>query len=88
MAHVLALLGRAKESLGYAERVLQYCQTNSCEDWDLAFAYLEMALASAKGGDTARHHQFHGLAAAQGAAIKDAEDRAVFLTEFARIPRA
>jgi hypothetical protein len=86
LAHVSALLGQGAESLRYAGQVLQYCQSNPCEDWDLAFAYMEMALASSVVGDSTAHRRFHALAAAQGADIKDAEDRTVFLAEFARIP--
>lgn len=87
LAHVLALLGQGAEALRYAGQVLKFCESHPCEDWDLAFAYMEMALANFVLGDPARHRQFHALAETQGQAIKDAEDRAVFQAELARIPR-
>jgi hypothetical protein len=87
LAHAHALTGSPAEALRYAERVLLFCQTNPCEDWDVAFAYAAMALAAFAGGDRARHRKFYALAAAQGPAIKDREDREVFLAEFARLPR-
>jgi len=87
LAHVLALLGQATEALRYAGQVLKFCENNPCEDWDLAFAYMEMALASWAAKDPVGHGKYFALAQTQGQKIKDAEDREVFLAESARIPQ-
>jgi hypothetical protein len=87
LAHVHALLEQGAEALRYAEQVLKFCESNPCEDWDLAFAYAEMAFAASTVDEAILHRKFYELAEAQGPAIKDEEDRAVFLTEFARISR-
>ncbi len=86
LAHVHALRGQGAEALRYARQVLTFCENNACEDWDLAFAQLELALAMSVAQDPAGHRRHFLLAQTQGAAIKDAEERAVFLTELARIP--
>ncbi len=87
LAHVCSLLGKGEEALSYAQRCLDYFETNPGEDWDLAFAHSEMALASAAAGDQERHAKHYALAESQGKAIKDDEDRRVFQQEFARIPK-
>ena len=87
LAHAQALLGQGAEALRYAQQVLTFCENNPCEDWDLAFAYLEMALASWTLNDRAGHGKYYNLARAQGSSVKDAEDRAVFQTELARVPQ-
>ncbi len=85
LAHAHALLGHAAEALRYAQSVLVFCEANPCEDWDLAFAHTALAHAAVVAGDARLHRQHYALAQATGQAIKDQEDRDVFLAEFARI---
>ncbi len=87
LAHVLALLGHSREALRYANQVLKFCETNPCEDWDLAFAHLEMALALSSANDAAGHRKYYDLARNLGQAIKDGEERVTFMTELERIPQ-
>ncbi len=86
VAHAHAVLGRGIDALHHARLALEFCESNPVEDWDLAFAQAEMAFAAAIVGDTAMHRQHYALAEQCGQAIKDQEDRDVFLAEFARIP--
>ncbi|MEW5986201.1 MAG: hypothetical protein AB1791_06175 [Chloroflexota bacterium] len=86
LAHVHALLGEAGQALHYADRCLAFCETNECEDWDLAFAHLEMALAAAVSGDAKSHARHYARARELGEAIQEEEDRRIFLDELARTP--
>ena len=86
LAHVHALLGNGAQALAYAQACLVFFEAGNGEDWDLAFAHLEMALAAATLGDAALHAAHYSAAQQLGAAIEDAEDRQVFLAELARIP--
>jgi hypothetical protein len=86
LAHVHALLGQAELALSYARRSLAFFENNEGEDWDLAFAYAEMAHAAATGCDPALHAKYYALAQEQGRAIKDEEDQRIFLEELSRIP--
>jgi hypothetical protein len=87
LAHVLSVLGQTGLALSYARRCLDFCEHNDCEDWDRAFAHAEMAHAAAAAGDEELHREHYRTAEKLGQAIEDAEDRKVFATEFARIPR-
>jgi hypothetical protein len=86
LAHVLSLVGQGTEALKYARRSLAFFESTAGEDWDIAFAHLEMALAAAVLKDTALHAFHYSLARELGQAIQEEEDRQVFLTELARIP--
>jgi hypothetical protein len=86
LAHAHALLGHGDLALGYARRCLEFCETQECEDWDLAFAHSHMALAAAALGDPELHSKHYIRAEELGSAIRDEEDRKVFLQEFERVP--
>jgi len=86
LAHVHAQLRQCGESFRYAQNVLDFCEAHPCEDWDKAFAHAEMALAAAHMNDHWLHSEQYALAEKLGHAIKDKDDRDVFLAEFARIP--
>jgi hypothetical protein len=86
LAHVHALRGEGETALRSARSCLAFFEGNPGEDWDLAFAHAEMAHAAAAAGDPALHARHHALARERGEAIRDPEDRRVFLEEFARIP--
>jgi hypothetical protein len=74
------------DALHHARLALEFCAANPCEDWDLAFAQAEMAFAAPLVGDAVVHRRHYALAQQRGHAIKDQEDRDIFLAEFARIP--
>lgn len=87
VAHVLALLNQGPLALEYARRCLAFFESQGGEDWDLAFAHAELAHAAAKCGDHTLHSYHYARARELGEAIQEADDRQVFLEEFARIPR-
>ena len=87
LARVHALLRHEDLAMHYAQRCLEFCQTNACEDWDLAFAHAEMAFAAAIAGNSNVHAEHYDLAKMKGEALKDPEDRQVFFESFNRIPR-
>jgi len=87
LAHVHALLGQGEAALAYARRCLAFCEAEECEDWDLAFAHSHMALAAHSAGAAALHALHYATAQELGAAIKEEEDRKIFLDELTRIPK-
>lgn len=87
LAHVHSLLGNADLALKHAKSCLAFVSGGDCEDWDVAFAHAEMAHAAAAARDGALHAKHYALAKQTGEAIKDEEDRRVFLEEFAKIPK-
>lgn len=86
LAHVHAVLGHGALALSCAQRCLDYFETYGGEDWDLAFANLEMAFAGAASGDQAIHARYYAQAKSLGEAIRDDQDRQIFFEELARIP--
>lgn len=93
LAHAHALLGQGEPALEYARRSLAFFEGREGEerpgqDWDLAFAHAEMARAAATLGDSELHARHYQLAEQLGQAIQEAEDRQVFMAEFARIPKS
>jgi hypothetical protein len=86
LSHAHSLLGDGDLALGYARRALDFFEHNECEDWDLAFAHLEIALAAAVLGEADLHAGHYATARTLGEAIQEEEDRQVFLEEFDRIP--
>jgi hypothetical protein len=86
LAHALSLAGKGEEALHYARRCLAFFEENPAEDWDLAFAHLEVALAAAVLKDSALHTRHFARAKELGTAIVEEDDRSVFLEELRRIP--
>jgi hypothetical protein len=86
LAHALSLAGKGEDALHYARRCLAYFEANPAEDWDLAFAHLEVALAAAVRKDSALHARHFARAKELGTAIAEEDDRSVFLDELGRIP--
>jgi hypothetical protein len=87
LAHTHALAGQGEQALGYARRCLEFFKSQPAEDWDIAFAYAEMALASSTLGNNELHRDYYQKAQSLGEAITDAEDRKIFMEELARIPK-
>lgn len=86
LAHVHALLGQADLALEYAQSCLEYFQENPGEDWDMAFAHLEMAHAATAARDAVLHARHYSEARRLGEVIADEEDRTIFFEELANIP--
>lgn len=86
LSHAHSLLGDGDLALGYARRALDFFENNECEDWDLAFAHLEIALAAAVLGEADLHARHYATARTLGESIEEEEDRQVFMEEFDRIP--
>ncbi len=86
LAHALSLAGQGTEALKYARRSLAHFENTPGEDWDLAFAHLEMALAAAVLKNNALHTFHYSQARELGQAIQGEEDRQVFLSVLARVP--
>jgi hypothetical protein len=87
LARVYSMLKDPDQALAYARGCLAFFEKGQGEDWDLAFAHAEMALAAATAGDVTLHIRHYAVAQVLGAAIKDPEDRQIFLDEFKRIPK-
>lgn len=87
LAHVHALRGEGDLALQFARRCLGFFEQGFGEDWDIAFAHLEMALAAVPLGNFSLYARHYDLARQCGAAIQDEQDRQVFFDEFSKIPR-
>ena len=86
LGHTLALSGDGVAAMKHARRCLDWCEAHSCEDWDIAFAHAGLAHAAAFRGDAGLHAEHFARAGSFGRAIKDSEDRKVFLDVFSRLP--
>jgi hypothetical protein len=86
LANVHALLGHGAEALSYARRCLAFCEGNECEEWDVAFSHVQMALAAAVAGERELHAKHYATARQLGSALQEEADRKVFAGEFSRIP--
>lgn len=87
LARVFSMLKDPDQALKYARGCLAFFEQGHGEDWDLAFAHAEMAVAAAAAGDKAMQIRHYYAARELGAAIKDEEDRRIFQDEFRRIPK-
>ena len=84
VSHVQTFLGNGDEVIQYANRCLELTKDYSdlMEDFDFAFAYEAAARANALAGNIEEAKKFIGLARSAGEAIKNDEDRTIFLKEF------
>lgn len=84
LAHVYSVLGNAPLALQHA----QHCQAltekykDHLSDFDFAYAYECMARAQALAGNRAEAQKYVEMANKAGTAIKDEEDREIFLGDF------
>ncbi|MGD8402410.1 MAG: hypothetical protein PVJ21_02035 [Anaerolineales bacterium] len=84
LAHVYSVLGNATLALQHA----QHCQAltekykDHLSDFDFAYAYECIARAQALAGNQAEAQKYVEMADKAGAAIKDGEDREIFLGDF------
>lgn len=87
LARVYSLLKKPEEAMMYARGCLAFFEKGQGEDWDLAFAHAEMALAAWSAGDKPLYIRHYYAAFELGKLIKDEEDRLIFQEEFKRIPK-
>ena len=86
LAHVHALLGHGALALAYARASFAFVTSHESADWEVAFAHAILANAAAAAHDAAMHARHYAQAKTLGAALADAEDRAIFDATFRRIP--
>lgn len=85
-SRVYSVLGRAEPALHHAHRSLELCERNGIGDFDLAFAYEELARAHSLAGDGEQAHHMTGLALAACEHIADPEDKQIVLADLETIP--
>jgi hypothetical protein len=84
IARVYSVLGLAEMAVRHANRCLELTHQHASvmEDFDWAFAYECVARANAVAGNRDKAVQYIELAQKAGEAIKEEQDRKVFLAEF------
>jgi hypothetical protein len=81
IARVCAVLARPDSALHHARRSLEICEQNGYGDFDLAYAFEGMARAAAAAGQVATCREWRERAQQAGAAIREEEDRKLFLSD-------
>ena len=84
LAHVYTVLGNTALALQHAKRCLELTEQykDQLSDFDLAYANECIARAQALAGNQAEAQKYISLAQEAGDAIKDEEDRDIFLGDF------
>lgn len=85
MAHALA--GDGPLALRYATSSFNYFNEHEAPTWEQAFAHAALAAAAKAAGNAGLHAEHHAEAERLGAAIADAEERAIFMRSFNQVPR-
>jgi hypothetical protein len=86
LGHVHALLGHGAIARDYARKSFEYVASHDSPAWEVAFAHAVLANAAAAARETQLHSRHYAMAKALGAALSDAEERAIFDATFAAIP--
>ena len=76
------MFDRPEPAQYHAKVCLELTNKQDLKDFDLAFAYEVFARSSACAGKKADFEKYHKLAKEAGEAIKDKEDREIFLADF------
>lgn len=84
LAHVYTVLSNTALALQHAQHCLELTEKykEHLADFDFAYAYECLARAQALGGNKAEARKYIEMADEAGAAIKDEEDREIFLGDF------
>jgi len=84
LAHVYTVLSNTELALQYAERCQELTEQykDHLSDFDFAYAHECMARAQALAGNETEAQKYIALADKAGAAIKDEEDREIFMGDF------
>jgi hypothetical protein len=83
IARVYNVLGEAGPAMEHANRCLELTENyrDQMADFDMAFAYEEVARSNAHAGNQREARRYLELATAAGAAIADAEDKEIFMAD-------
>ena len=86
LGHVHALLGDGARAMGYAQEAFDYVMAHDSPPWEVAFAHAVLANAARAARLGALHAKHYAIALAEGNALPDAEERAIFETMFRTVP--
>lgn len=86
LAHVYMSLHEPSGAMKHATRCIELTKANMSEmkDFDIAFAFEAMARTYALLGDAMQAKEYYDLALRVGQAIKDPEDKQIFMGDFAK----
>ena len=85
ISYVCATLGKAGPALAHAERCLEICEQNGIADFDIAFAYRDMARAYQLQGEHSQAQEYIAKAEAAAENIAKKGDRDYFLSELTKL---
>jgi hypothetical protein len=85
ISRVYAVQSMPESALFHAEKCLEICEENSIADFDIAFAYEAVALATAVAGNAADCQKYLDLAKQAGKDIKKEGDKQYFFDELGTI---
>jgi hypothetical protein len=86
LGHVHALLGHGALAMKYARQAFAFVMARESPSWEIAFAHAVLANAAAASCDGGLHKEHYAAAQALGAALSDAEERAIFDATFRAVP--
>jgi hypothetical protein len=86
LGHVHALLGHGTMAMRYARFAYDFVLAHSSPAWEIAFAHAVLANAGAAAKEHRLHADHYAEAKALGAALENAEERAIFDATFRVIP--
>lgn len=86
LGHVHALLGDGARAIRYAQESFDYVMAHDSPPWEVAFAHAVLANAASAAHDRALHARHFETALAEGSALPDAEERAIFEAMFKAVP--
>lgn len=81
IGRVCAVLRRSDSALHHARRCLEICERDGHGDFDIAYAFEGMARAAAAAGRADECRQWRERARRAGEAIREAEDRKLFVAD-------
>ena len=84
ISRVYAVLERTEPAIWHARRCLEHCEENGIGDWDLAYAFEDLARAHALAGDGAAE-EWKAKARIAGDEIADPEEREHFDEDYATL---
>lgn len=87
LGHVHALLGDGRRAMRYAQEAFDYVMARESPAWEVAFAHAVLANAACAAGERELHARHYEMAHAEGTALPDAEERAIFEAMFRAVPR-
>ena len=86
LGHVHGLLGDGRRAMRYAQEAFDYVIAHDSPAWEVAMAHAVLANAASAAREGALHARHYEMAQAEGGALPDPEERAVFETVFKAVP--